>query len=49
MDNLEAAIELIRMYGDWRNSNGYDERVETAVAIAVGALRKDSEWKNESN
>jgi hypothetical protein len=49
MDNLEAASELVKLYGEYRISNGSDERFETAIALAIGALRKDSERKNESH
>lgn len=45
MDNLEAAKLIVQMYGEWKMNYVHSDEMMLAVALAIGALRKDSEKK----
>lgn len=45
MDNLEAAKLIVQMYGEWKLKYVHSDKMIHAVALAVGALRKECEKK----
>jgi len=49
MDNFEAAKQLMSLYAEYaRKAITTNSKYEEAVALAIGALRKDSD-RNASN